>query len=275
MKAAVQGRKDCVTALLLAGADLQAVDHVKGKTARDWAAFTGRFETSVRIRSLLRRPRAEQFSSRYLPQWPALAELVAKALSPKSRGERLAEKIRSAFTFRIPHDPREDGVMDHMVRMTTCLASPFVATACQTICPDSPPEVGKRRLSVPEILKEYPADQEPEEETSSCSSAGGSSCDGQAVSEIRLMSTYRPVTGLRSFLPWRLLWRNSVFPGEQIPQIKLSKPSSPPARKERRHRSRDKNLLEPPKWRYKELKEEKRAAEEAAGGKKKKGKKKP
>uniref|UniRef100_A0A8C0ASL6 Ankyrin repeat domain 33 n=1 Tax=Buteo japonicus TaxID=224669 RepID=A0A8C0ASL6_9AVES len=155
MKAAVQGRHDCVAALLLAGADLQAVDPIKGKTAREWAAFTGRFETTVRIRSLLQRPRAEQFGSQYRPEWPAPAELVARALSPKSRGKRLSEKIQSMFTFSFPHDPKEDGVMDHMVRMTTSLASPFVATACQTVCPNSPPEVGKRRLSVPEILGQH------------------------------------------------------------------------------------------------------------------------
>uniref|UniRef100_A0A674GRP9 Uncharacterized protein n=1 Tax=Taeniopygia guttata TaxID=59729 RepID=A0A674GRP9_TAEGU len=153
MKAALQGRQDCVAALLLAGADLQAVDAIKGKTAKEWATFTGRFETTARIRSLLRRPRAEQFTARYRPEWPALAQLVAKALSPKSRSKRLLEKIRSFFTFSIPRDPEEDGVLDHMVRMTTALASPFVATACQTVCPDSPPEVGKRRLSLPPELR--------------------------------------------------------------------------------------------------------------------------
>uniref|UniRef100_A0A8C3I2Z5 Uncharacterized protein n=1 Tax=Chrysemys picta bellii TaxID=8478 RepID=A0A8C3I2Z5_CHRPI len=154
MKAAVQGRKECVTALLLAGADLTAVDPVRRKTAWEWAGLTGRFETIVQIRSILQRPRAEQFSDQYRPEWPALPELVAKALATKSRRKRLLEKICSTFSINLPHDPEADGVMDHMVRMTTCLASPFVATACQTICPGSPPEVGKQRLSVPEILKE-------------------------------------------------------------------------------------------------------------------------
>ncbi|RMB90580.1 hypothetical protein DUI87_33042 [Hirundo rustica rustica] len=243
MKAAVQGRRDCVTALLLAGADLQAVDSVKGKTARDWANFTGRFETTVRIRTLLQRPRAEQFGSQYQPEWPALAQLVAKALSPKSRSRRLAEKIGSIFTFNIPRDPREDGVMDHMVRMTTSLASPFVATACQTVCPDSPPEVGKRRLSVPEILGHHVPD--PESEISSRPSTGASSCNGQAV----------------------------VFPGEPVPKIKVSKASGAAAG-ERKPRVKDKHLLQPPKWKYKVLKEEKKAAEEAKTGEKKKKKKK-
>ncbi|XP_009081507.1 PREDICTED: ankyrin repeat domain-containing protein 33, partial [Acanthisitta chloris] len=122
------------------GADLQAVDAMKGKTAREWAIFTGNFETTVRIRTLLRRPRAEQFGTQYKPEWPALAELVAKALSPKSSSRRMLEKIQSMFTINIPRDPEEDGVLDHMVRMTTSLASPFVTTACQTVCPDSPPE---------------------------------------------------------------------------------------------------------------------------------------
>ncbi|XP_072703181.1 photoreceptor ankyrin repeat protein [Ciconia boyciana] len=271
MKAAVQGQQDCVAALLLAGADLQAVDPIKGKTAREWAAFTGRFETTVRIQSLLRHPRAEQFSTRYRPEWPALAELVAKALSPKSRGKRLSEKIRSMFTFNFPHDPEEDGVMDHMVRMTTSLASPFVATACQTICPNSPPEVGKCRLSVPEILGQHVPDPDTKPEPTSCPSTGASSCNGQAVSEIRLLPLRRPASGLLSFLPLRLRRGNSIFPGEPIPKIKVSKASCPPARsREWRQRRGDKNLLQPPKWRYKELKEEKRAAKEAKSEEKKK-----
>uniref|UniRef100_A0A493TME1 Ankyrin repeat domain 33 n=1 Tax=Anas platyrhynchos platyrhynchos TaxID=8840 RepID=A0A493TME1_ANAPP len=268
MKAAVQGQEDCVAALLLAGADLQAVDPIKGKTAREWAAFTGRFETTVRIRSLLRRPRAEQFGTRYLPEWPALAGLVAKALSPKSRSQKLSEKIRSLFTFRFPHDPEEDGVMDHMVRMTTALASPFVATACQTVCPDSPPEVGKRRLSVPEILQQHV----PDPGTAS-PVAGAASCNGQAVSEIRLLPPRCPQNRLLGFLPRRLLLLrgNSIFPGEHVPKIKLTKASSPPAsRREWRRRAKDKELLQPPKWRYKELQEEKRAAKEAGNEKKRK-----
>ncbi|XP_076216382.1 photoreceptor ankyrin repeat protein [Aptenodytes patagonicus] len=270
MKAAMQGQEDCVAALLLAGADLQAVDPIKGKTAREWAAFTGRFETTMRIRSLLRRPRAEQFGTQYRPEWPALAELVAKALRPKSRGKRLSEKIRSMFTFNFPHDHKEDGMMDHMVRMTTSLASPFVATACQTICPDSPPEVGKHRLSVPEILGQHVLDPDAEPEPTLCPSTSASSCNGQAVSEIRLLPPRWPASGLLSFPPLR--HGNSIFPGEPIPKIKVSKASCPTARsRERRQHGKDKNLLQPPKWRYKELKEETAAKEAKSEEKKKKG----
>ncbi|NXT95122.1 ACVL1 kinase, partial [Anhinga rufa] len=250
MKAAMQGRQDCVAALLLAGADLQAADPIKGKTAREWAAFTGRFETTVRIRSLLQRPQAEQFSTRYRPEWPALAELVAKALSPKSRGKRLSEKIQSMFTFNFPHDPEEDGVLDHMVRMTTSLASPFVATACQTVCPDSPPEVGKHRLSVPEILGQHMLDPDAKPEPTSCPGTGAYSCNGQPVSEIRLLPRHRPASGLLRFLPLWLRRGNSIFPGEPVPKIKVSKATCPPAHsRERRQRGGNKDLLQPPKWR--------------------------
>lgn len=249
------------------------MDAVKGKTAREWANFTGRFETIVRIRTLLRRPRAEQFGAQYQPEWPALAQLVAKALSPKSRTKRLSEKIRSIFTFNIPRNPEEDGVMDHMVRMTTSLASPFVATACQTVCPDSPPEVGKRRLSVPEILGQHVPDPDEESEMSSRPSTGGSSCNGQLVSEVRLPPPRPPPSRLLSFLPLWLRRGNSIFPGEPVPKIKVSKASGSSAG-ERKPRVKDKHLLQPPQWRYKVLKEEKRAAEEAKTGEKKKEKKK-
>nr|XP_020641740.1 ankyrin repeat domain-containing protein 33 [Pogona vitticeps] len=268
MKAAVQGRNDCVTALLLAGADLTAVDPVKGKTAREWAALTGRFETIVRIRTLLERPRAEQFSTKYLPEWPALPELVAQTLGA-SRVQRISTKICSTFTINFPHDPEPDGVMDHMVRMTTCLASPFVTTACQTVCPDSPPEVGKPRLSVPEILNEYTPDSDAK------SMASASSCNSQLMTPTRVLVPYQPPSTLVKFLSLPLrMRRNSVFPAG-IPKIELTKSphQSAPKEKPRRSKDKNKNTLELPQWRYKQLKEEKKkAAEEAGKGKKSKGK---
>ncbi|KAM6308066.1 photoreceptor ankyrin repeat protein [Podargus strigoides] len=254
MKAALQGREDCVAALLLAGADLQAVDPVKGMTAREWAAFTGRFETSVRIRSLLWHPRAEQFGTQYRPEWPALAELVAKALTPKSRAKRLSEKIRSTFSFRIPRDPEEDGVMDHMVRMTTSLASPFVATACQTICPDSPPELGRRRLSVPEILGQHAPRLDAEPEPTSCPGASG--CRGARVPP--------PAGALLRVLPRWLRLGSGISPAEPIPSITVSKARGPSARSGVwRWRRGDRDLLQPPRWRYQELRDGGRAAEGA------------
>lgn len=243
------------------------MDPVKGKTAREWAALTGRFETIVRIRTLLERPRAEQFSTKYLPEWPALPELVTQTLGA-SRVQRLSNKICSTFTINFPHDPEPDGVMDHMVRMTTCLASPFVTTACQTVCPESPPEVGKPRSSVPEILNEYTPDADAK------SMASASSCNGQLMTPTRVLVPYQPTSTLVKLLSFPLrMRRNSVFPAG-IPKIELTKspPQSAPKEKKPR-RSKDKNTLELPQWRYKELKEEKKKkAEEAGQGKKAKGK---
>ncbi|XP_019412012.1 PREDICTED: ankyrin repeat domain-containing protein 33 [Crocodylus porosus] len=259
MKAAMQGCNNCVTALVLAGADLNAVDPVKGKTAREWAVFTGRFETIVQIRCLLQRPRAEQFSSEYLPEWPALPELVAKALATKTRGERMQEKIRSAFSFRFPRDPEVDGVMDHMVRMTTSLASPFVSTACRTICPLSPPEVGKRRLAVPEILRAQVPNAEPPAEAKTRSGAE----ELPGCSQPPALASSQPPGSMPSFLPLRLLRRSSIFPEDHVPRIKLTKPPAPPASAEEQlEESPDRNTLRLPKWRYKELREKRRAAKQ-------------
>ncbi|KAM6364943.1 LOW QUALITY PROTEIN: photoreceptor ankyrin repeat protein [Pluvialis apricaria] len=277
MKAAVQGRQDCVAALLLAGADLQAVDPVKGKTAREWAVFTGRFEDNRANRSLLQRPTGRSSSgTQYRPEWPALAELVAKALAPKTRVKRLSEKIRSMITFNFPPmTPEVDGVMALHGVGDTSLCQPFVATACQTVCPNSPPEVGKHRLTVPDDPRAALPDSEAEPECTSCPGTGASSCNGQAMSEIRLLPPRRPAGCLLSFLPLRLRCGNSISPRRALyPKINVS--TKPPA-----HLARSKevdglaqggqgNLLQPPKWRYRSLKEEKRAAKEAESEEKKK-----
>ncbi|XP_063152639.1 photoreceptor ankyrin repeat protein [Candoia aspera] len=260
MKAAIQGKNDCVAALLMAGADLGAVDHVKGKTALEWAAMTGCFETIMRIRILLQRPCAQQFSNKYLPEWPRLPELVAEAMATKSRARCLSDHICSMFTICCPRDPETDGVMDHMVRMTTSLASPFVATACQTLCPGSPPEIGKQRRSVPEILNKYAPDPDAE------SIASRSCCSGQFRTQT--LVPYQSPSTIVKFLSLPLRC-NSIFP-RGIPKIKLTKSSAqltpednvPPE-------STNKKALQLPKWRYRELKEEKKKAEEAAGLKRK------
>uniref|UniRef100_A0A8B9ZHW6 Ankyrin repeat domain 33 n=1 Tax=Anas platyrhynchos TaxID=8839 RepID=A0A8B9ZHW6_ANAPL len=221
MKAAVQGQEDCVAALLLAGADLQAVDPIKGKTAREWAAFTGRFETTVRIRSLLRRPRAEQFGTRYLPEWPALAGLVAKALSPKSRSQKLSEKIRSLFTFPLPSRPRggrcdgPHGEDDHLP-----WPAPSWPPLAKPSAPTAPPRWANagcrcRRSSSSTCQIRAPPAPWP----------GQPRATGQAVSEIRLLPPRCPQNRLLGFLPRRLLLLrgNSIFPGEHVPKIKLTK----------------------------------------------------
>uniref|UniRef100_A0A673YBY6 Ankyrin repeat domain 33Ab n=1 Tax=Salmo trutta TaxID=8032 RepID=A0A673YBY6_SALTR len=137
------------------GADLNAVDTTKQKCARDWALKTGRYETLNRLRRLNLRPRAEQFAESYVPEWPELKVLVAKAMVNKSAGQKITQRIKSTFGFNFPRDPQENGVLDHMVRITTSIHSPLVATGCRPLCPTSPPEVGKRRLAVPELVKKH------------------------------------------------------------------------------------------------------------------------
>ncbi|XP_070592878.1 photoreceptor ankyrin repeat protein [Erythrolamprus reginae] len=260
MKAAVRGKNDCVAALLMAGADVAAVDPVKGKSAQEWAAMTGCFETIMRIRSLLQRPCAQQFSNKYLPEWPPLPELVAQATATKSRAKRLSDHICSMFTIRFPQDAESDGVMDHMVRMTTSLASPFVTMACQTLCPDNPPEIGKQRHSVPEILNQYVPDPDAKSVKSRSCSSSSSQFRTQTLIPYQSPS---PIVKLLS-LPMRF---NSA-----IPKIKLTRSSAQSTPEENKPpKVKNKNALQVPKWRYKEVKEEKKKkSEEAAGQKKKK-----
>nr|XP_010348134.1 photoreceptor ankyrin repeat protein isoform X2 [Saimiri boliviensis boliviensis] len=152
MKAAMRNRCECVAALLMAGADLTAVDPVRGKTALEWAVLTDSFDTVWRIRQLQRRPRVEQLSQHYQPEWPALPRLVAQAQAQAQVAPSLLERLQATLSLPFAPSPQEGGVLDHLVTATTSLASPFLATACHTLCPDHPPSLGTRSKSVPELL---------------------------------------------------------------------------------------------------------------------------
>ncbi|XP_048472503.1 ankyrin repeat domain-containing protein 33B-like [Rhincodon typus] len=279
MKAGMQGKTDCVRALMLAGADMNATDPGRGFTPQQWAQFTGRFETFCLMRKLLARPCPVQFSDRYKPEWPKLKELVAKANEPKNCLEKLCETIRSTLTINFPRDPEEDGPLDHMVRMTTAISSPFVATGCRTICPSSPPCVGKRRFTVQEILrkqksptmkasaKEYTKQQKlfqnshlvmvpkKKERRASLPPMTSPSKHGTAASSRR-----------GSLMPLSMMKWSSVQPGIVVPKVRIFKAPTPTYEPERIRRKssakRSSNFLELPQWRYKELKEERKKAEE-------------
>ncbi|XP_028850022.1 ankyrin repeat domain-containing protein 33B [Denticeps clupeoides] len=269
IKAAMQGNNDCVASLLMAGADINAVDARKGKDAKDWALKTGRFETLQRLRRLNLRPCAEQFCETYVPEWPDLKELVAKATATKTAGQKVAHRIKSTFAFNFPHDPQDNGVMDHMVRMTTGVHSPLVATGCRPLCPTSPPEIGKRRLAVPELLEVHSGtalqEQRVRHSNGSVSSASASvastssvslgSCCSDAARRGSVLSLAS--NGVAKFLPRSVARRNSVFPSGCIPQIKVTKSDEPTPKKEKK-RKKSKGYLEPPVWKYKEAKEEKK-----------------
>ncbi|XP_077386018.1 ankyrin repeat domain-containing protein 33B [Festucalex cinctus] len=273
IKAAMTGRDDVVAALVMAGADIHVTDTARGKCAQEWALKTGRYETLHRLRRLKMRPKAEQFCESYIPEWPELKERVAKAVAEKSAREKITHHIKSTFGFRFPRDPEDNGVLDHMVRITTSIHSPLISTGCRPLCPTSPPEVGKRRLAVPELMKKH---SEKELEQSSVCHSNGSvshirpsihSADSIATTCCADTERRGSVLSLAStkvastFIPRSMARRNSVFPSGCIPQININRPTEPTPKKEKKKKKMDEGYLEPPIWRYKEIKEEKKKKE--------------
>lgn len=254
----------CISIFL--GANIHVVDATRGKDIREWALKTGRFETLHRLRRLNSRPQAEQYCEKYIPEWPDLKELVAKATATKSAGQKVAHRLKSTFTFNFPHDPQDNGIMDHMVRMTTSIHSPLVVTGCRPLCPSSPPEVGKRRLAVPELMEMH-SGKKLEEHTirhsngsiSAASTSGSSVSLASCCSESDRRGSVLSMAsnGVRRFVPRSMARRNSVFPAGCVPQIKVTKSGEPTPKKEKKSK-RNKGYLEPPIWKYKEAKEEKK-----------------
>ncbi|XP_007947812.1 LOW QUALITY PROTEIN: photoreceptor ankyrin repeat protein [Orycteropus afer afer] len=239
MKAAMRDRSEC--------ADLEAVDPARGKTALEWAVLTDSFTTVQRIRQLLRRPRAEQLSQHYQPEWPALSGLVAQAQTTPS----LLERLQATLSLPFSQSPQEGGVLDHLVTVTTSLASPFLTTACCTLCPDRPPALGTRNVSVPELLGTVPV---PPLTPKSSPVVPNASV---------LLIPYQSPQGMLSLCPHWLQPRDSTSPKPQAPRILLSKaPKSP-----RQHKQEPKpaeRSLALPIWRYQELRRERRKQEEEA-----------
>ncbi|XP_039903229.1 photoreceptor ankyrin repeat protein [Simochromis diagramma] len=264
IKAGLQGREECVSALLMHGADVNAVDLVQGKGLKDWALRTGRFETLNRLRRLQTRPIAEQFCESYIPEWPELKLLVAKATAAKTAGQKLRQRLKDSLSFSFPHDPQDNGVMDHMVRMTTSIHSPLIATGCRPLCPTSPPEIGKRRFAVPELLDKH-SSKELEESMVSHSNGSITSASPVSATSVSLTSCCQdserrqssPTGGMKSFIPRSMAHRNSIFPSGCIPKIEVTKSGERTPKKEKKNK-RQKGYLEPPVWKYKEAKEEKK-----------------
>ncbi|XP_065761789.1 ankyrin repeat domain-containing protein 33B isoform X1 [Muntiacus reevesi] len=273
MKAAMQGRTECIRALMLAGADVHARDSRRGMSSQEWAAYTGRFEAVRVIQRLLERPCPEQFGEKYKPELPVGPEAGQKPAGSKSCLQKLTDFVRSTLTSRSRHGLEDGGALDHMVKMTTSLYSPAVAIVCQTLCPESPPCVGKRRLAVQEILasrgdpdthaQERGKGAGPEPQSQTSQAAGVSKEEGPRAG---LASSQPPGAPRRaSLLPLQLLRRSSVRPGVAIPKVRVSKAPAPAFQPERAARgsTKDSSHLQLPKWRYKEAKEERRKAEEA------------
>ncbi|XP_033034691.1 ankyrin repeat domain-containing protein 33B isoform X2 [Trachypithecus francoisi] len=260
-----------------AGADVHARDPRRGMSPQEWATYTGRVDAVRLMQRLLERPCPEQFWEKYRPELPAPPEAARKPAGSKNCLQRLTDCVLSALTPRTMRGPEDGGALDHMVRMTTSLYSPAVAIVCQTVCPESPPCVGKRRLAVQEILAARAARGPQAQEVDE---VGGTGQRGQTGTEdvdcregsprANLPPPSRgpaaPSSRKASLLPLQRLRRRSVRPGVVVPRVRVSKAPAPtfqPERPARKGSTKDSGHLQIPKWRYKEAKEEKRKAEEA------------
>lgn len=227
------------------------------------------------ILQLVAQPCAEQFCDSFCMEWPMLVELVNRAQKPRPCWGQLSEIMCNTFTLRKNLKPREEGVMDYMVRMTTALASPLVATACSTVCPDSPPCVGKRRPAVPDILKN--TEQQPDKLNSlgpfhiehykylfqtrhmplECKKQ--KLCASLQLPVLALAVVQKASVALcRTSLPLlHMMHRSSVFPGLAVPKVCLCK-APPPTYTPEQNQCRRENsqFLEVPGWRYQALKED-------------------
>ncbi|XP_008564357.1 PREDICTED: ankyrin repeat domain-containing protein 33 isoform X1 [Galeopterus variegatus] len=238
MKAAVRNRTEC--------ADLTAVDPVRGKTALEWALLTDSFDTVLRIRQLLRRPQVEQLSQHYQPEWPALPQLVAQAKAPTTPS--LLERLQATLSLPFVQSPQEGGVLDHFVTITTSLASPFLTTACHTLCPDRPPALGTRSKSVPELLGTVPPPPLVSESP-------------QVVPGPRGFVPYQSPQGTLSICPRWLQPRDGTSPRPQVPKIRLSRSPLSFSQYKPKPRPTGHQSLALPLWRYQELRMERRQEE--------------
>ncbi len=66
-------------------------------------------------------------------EWPPLVSLVAKAQEPRGCLKRLSDTVRQVFNIANVTNPEDEGVIDHMVSITTAMRSPLIAVACHTV----------------------------------------------------------------------------------------------------------------------------------------------
>lgn len=208
-------------------------------------------------------------------------ELVAQAQEPKSCWRRLIDLFSCCpYSFYITNkvNPVDDGILDHMVRITTGISSPFIATACRTLSPGSPPCIGKRRYAVQEIVRRQRVAElkriGPDRLNNYKRFFQNSrvlliprATDRRASLQPGLMSEMAAASTVAmrraSLLPLNMLRRSSVRPGIVIPKVRLCKAPAPTFRPEKPKRSIDLNRLEIPKWNYKMKRVERRLEEES------------
>lgn len=208
-----------------------------------------------------------------------LQELVSHAQEPKSCWRRLINIFCCChYRFYIHNkvNPVDDGVLDHMVRITTGINSPFIATACHTVCPGMPPCIGRRRPAVQEILRRQRIAElkrmGPDRLNHYKRYFQNSrvlliprSKDRRASLQPLLSDVAEASTvAMRraSLLPLNMLRRSSVRPGITVPRVRLCKAPEPTFIPDKFRRTSDYNQLQPPKWDYKMKRIERRKEEE-------------
>lgn len=209
-----------------------------------------------------------------------MQELVAKAQEPKSCWRRLLNLLSCcSYRFYINNkvNPVDDGVLEHMVRITTSISSPFIATACRTLCPSSPPCIGKRRLAVQEILRRQRMAELRQMGPDRLNNYKRffqnsrillipkvkdrrASLQPQLWSDVAAASTV--AMRRASLLPLNMMRRSSMRPGLVVPKVRLCKAPAPSFVPEKNKRSKNCNQLQIPKWNYKMKRIERRQEDE-------------
>lgn len=64
--------EEVTTSTMFPGSDIQARDNGRNMTPREWALFTGRYETAYLMYRLMSKPCAEQFCDTFPMEWPML-----------------------------------------------------------------------------------------------------------------------------------------------------------------------------------------------------------
>lgn len=208
------------------------------------------------------RPRAEQCCESYAPEWLGL---LAKGTSDR---ENISRRIKHTFGCMTPQEPQDDGALDLMVRMTSGVHSPLIATGCRPLCPSSPPEVGKRRLAVPELARIHTDmvlqsggvshSYRPEDSEASCSHSEvlpSISCCAEDERRGSILSLASTKVG--ALLPRGLARRNSVSPSCSIPDINVSGSGEETPKRENQTMNQN-GYLEPPAWKYNKRKKGKK-----------------
>uniref|UniRef100_UPI001A9DD0F8 ankyrin repeat domain-containing protein 33B-like n=1 Tax=Ictidomys tridecemlineatus TaxID=43179 RepID=UPI001A9DD0F8 len=232
------------------------------------------------MQRLLERPFPEQFGKKYKLELPLTTEAVLKPVASKNCLQRLTEFVQYALTSRSGRGLEDGGVLDHMVRMTTSLYSPAVAIVCQTVCPEDPPCVGKRRLAVQEILAAKGDQDTLAQERDEAEGAEQQFRTSELVGapERRLQDTVtclptcqgprgQPLLGERpascpcSSCAGAVCGQKWWSPGSA--SARCLRPTFQPECIGRKGSAKGSTHLQIPKWRYKEAKEEKKKAEEA------------